>query len=181
MPDLQLRPYSLLDRNACREIIRSQIGSYLADGEDKDYEWFLDKVEEGIADIYFCIAVNGDETIGCGGVWIEDEIATLCWGILKAGHLSKGVGKSLLQHRLAWVRENRSQVKSILCDTAPKTEGFFAKFGFVPYFRKPAYWGGSLELVAMELTFDGNARGPERTRKRLEAQQNLSETDQVKS
>ena len=174
MPQLTFRCYQPADRETCRQIIASQIGSYLASGEERDFEWFLDQVESGQHPIVFWLAERNGEVIGCCGLWMEDDIATLCWGVLRAGELSKGFGKEMLLHRLEWLENSRPEVKSVLSDTAAATEGFFAKYGFVTYLRLPGYWKGKLDLVAMELTYDGNMRGPERTNKKLEAQKQKS-------
>lgn len=159
MQGLEFLPYDPDFRQACTAIIGSQIGSYLAPGEEVDFQHFLDDLQNEDSNTTFWVVRAKGEITGCGGLRLEGECATLCWGILKAGSLSKGIGKALLQHRLAWVKANHQEVKSVFCDTAPLTEGFFAKHGFKTYFRKPNYWGGELELIAMELSLDGIERG----------------------
>jgi len=149
---IEFRDYEPAYREECRAIIASQVGSYLAPGEEKDFDTFLDEIESGADDTYFCVAISEGRVIGCGGVQISGEEANLSWGILRAGELSKGFGRALLEHRLEWVRTNRPMVKVISCHTAPKTEGFFEKFGFVVVRRQANYWGGVLELVVMERT-----------------------------
>jgi [ribosomal protein S18]-alanine N-acetyltransferase len=144
-------------------IVRSQVGSYLAPGEEKGFEGFLDSVEQARRATYFVVATFEGEAIGCGGIVVTDDCATLAWGILKAGCLSRGFGNALLHHRIEWVRAHHPQVMSVLSDTAPLTEGFFAKNGFDTYYREEKYWAGQIDLVAMELSIDGVRRGPERT------------------
>jgi len=165
---IKFRAYKPSDREACEAIIESQVGTYLARGEEEEFRTFLDKVDArpvGVyCNIYFCVGVDEDTPIGCGGVIFDDEheTATLCWGILLAGQLSKGFGRRLLMHRLHLIIELHPEIKSIFCDTAPLTEEFFAKHGFVAYYREPNYWAGTLGLVAMERSLDGTMRGKAR-------------------
>jgi GNAT superfamily N-acetyltransferase len=166
MQGLEFLAYDPEFRHACVEVVRSQVGSYLAPGEEDDFEDFLDRLEKVGGNTTFWVVRMNVDVVGCGGLTVEGDCATLCWGILRAGSLSQGIGKALLQHRLGWLKENHPDVKSILCETAPLTEGFFAKHGFKTYLRKPRYWGGELELVAMELSLDGLERGPGVRRRR---------------
>jgi GNAT superfamily N-acetyltransferase len=171
--NLSFRLYQAKDRTTCREIIHSQVGDFLAPGEDKDFEDVLDRLDSGDANFYYWIGSVDGEDVACGGVQVDDETAQIKWGIVKRGHLRKRFGRKLLEHRLGWLRINRPEVKSVFCDTAPRTEGFFARHGFATYFKKPKYWAGQLDLIAMELSLDGIMRGLERARKEFSSKKLL--------
>lgn len=176
MDGLSFRPYEKADRPECLAIVAEHVGTYFAVGEQPDFESFLDSFEEadlGVAsaarphrpsersleDRRFWVGLENGRIVAFGGVLCKEVTASLAWGVVRNDHIGSGVGPKLLGHRIEWLRENRPEVKSIFSDTAPKTEGFFAKHGFVAYHREPNYWGGELELVAMELSLDGERRG----------------------
>lgn len=164
MPDLTFRPYESSDREACRAIFKSHLGTYFAPGEKEEFDEFLSSLGAICPDddLHYWVGCIDGRPVMCGGAFIREDCASLIWGILQSGLLGKGLGKSLLLHRINWIKENRPAVRSIFGNTAPLTEGFFAKHGFIPYHREPNYWGGELELVAMELSLDGQFRGPDR-------------------
>ena len=154
MADPSFHVYQPQDRPVCEEIIRSQVGKYLAEGEEQDFKKFLDRLDTGDPQMRFWLVGDGEQVVGCGGLVIDGDRAKLSWGILRDGSLSKGFGRALLRHRLEFMKTNCPEIRSVLVDTAPLTEGFFAKHGFVTYRRQANYWAGKLELVAMELKLE---------------------------
>jgi N-acetylglutamate synthase-like GNAT family acetyltransferase len=147
----------------------------ISPGERAALESLLDSLEEADLEEASAVrphrpaAISGDRRlwvgskdgriVAFGGVLCNGATASLAWGVVRNGHIGSGIGHKLLEHRIEWVKNNRPEIKSIFCDTAPKTEGFFARHGFVAYHREANYWGGELELVAMELSLDGEQRG----------------------
>lgn len=164
---MTLVEYGPEHRDAVLEIFASNEGTFFEPAERAELEKFLDAVE-GLADweeetVYWVGLIDGT-VVASGGLEILGECAFLCWGAVRADLHGTGLGAQVLLHRLDWVRRERPGVKSIFCDTAPKTEGFFARYGFVTGHRRPNHWAGVLELVAMELSLDGESRLMRRVR-----------------
>jgi len=151
--ELEFRPYKAEDRETCRAIIAGHVGSYLAVGEDADFERFLDQLEANSESLVFWLATLDGQAVGCAGLSISGDEARLLWGILDRRELGKGYGQKMLDLRMDWIRKNHPEIKSVLCHTAPLTEGFFAKNGFETFHRQANYWGGELDLVAMRKVF----------------------------
>ena len=150
---LAFRIYNPADRPECMAIFSEHLGTYFAAGEAGDFQAFLDAVEaaSGSQSLGFWLGMSGDRVVAFGGVSCNGAEASLNWGVVQRSQLRRGIGDKLIRHRISWIKTNHPEVKTLLCDTAPRTEGFFAKHGFITYRRVPNYWGGEIELVAMKL------------------------------
>ena len=135
-------------------IFDAHVGSYFATGESTDFEQFLIGLDGGEADgdIHYWVGFVEERPAACGGVEVKGETASLIWGMIRTDVLGIGLGRALLVHRLNWIKTTRPQVKKVLANTAPLTEGFFAHHGFRTYRREHGYWGGEIDLAAMELS-----------------------------
>jgi hypothetical protein len=151
---LSFQLYRPSDRPECLAIFSEHLGTYFAMGESTEFDAFLDSVEDPTdpEGTRFWVAIEEDRIVAFGGVHVEQNSASLCWGVVRKSHLGRRIGDKLILHRLAWLNTEHPEVESVTCNTAPKTETFFAKYGFKTYRRQPNYWGGELELVAMKLS-----------------------------
>jgi len=125
---LTFRPYTPAEREACVAVCRSVVPTYVAPQEVEDFERFLDTLE-----VYGCrygVVCRGEgPVIAVGGLGVEGEVATLCWGLVHTDHHKTGVGRWMLETRLGWAREDPKVTRVELC-TTQHTYGFFARFGF---------------------------------------------------
>lgn len=162
---MELLPYTTCDADRARRLFRARAGTYFDPAEAEDFEETLEFIRDpGDApeQSRFWSGWLGDEMMAFGGVeWIDDA-GYLCWGMVHPEFAGRGYGRQLLLFRLNLLRD--AAVKSVFSDTSQLTEGFFARHGFECYFRRPQHFGPSLDLVAMELSFDGARRGPRRVR-----------------
>ena len=122
------RPYTAADRDAAIAVCRSTVPTYVRPHEVADFEGFLDKLEG--YDCRYVVVEDADaEIVAVGGVAIEDDHATLCWGLVHAERHGTGLGRWLLEVRLGWLRKDADVERVELC-TTQHTQGFFAHFGF---------------------------------------------------
>lgn len=156
-------PYAPAQESAVIAVFRSRVGTHFESSEEADLREYLAALahpERCAECMAFWTLWLDDGIVGCGGIEVLDDCAYLCWGIIDARYGGRGLGSALLRHRLAAARERGA--RSLFADTTPQAEGFYARHGFETYHRAPNYWGGSIDLAAMEHTFDGERRGPRR-------------------
>lgn len=158
-------PYSPADREACLSLFDARAGTFFHPSERESFVDYLDSLEhpEDVEeDLAFWTFSQDGQTIACGGFEVLDRCAYLCWGIVHPDRAGQGLGRTLLQFRIAQIKAWPIPIDSIFSDTAPLTEGFYAKFGFQTFFRKPDHWAPGVHLVAMELPLTSTPQGPRR-------------------
>jgi GNAT superfamily N-acetyltransferase len=159
------RRYQPGDIDSIERIFRSNVGHWFAANEWDDLQRELENFriqgdepnKYGWRMLFFVFEKN-QEVIALGGYTFRGELCELSWGMVLADYHKTGLGKFVLQHRLAHIQENHPEIQSIVIQTSPAAEGFFAKFGFEVRLRQEMYWGGQIDLVGMELSFDGTSR-----------------------
>src|SRR2546423_1229086 len=106
MSGLIFRPYESSDREACRAIFKSHLGTYFAPGEKTEFDEFLLGLQDlsPDQDVHYWVGCIDGRPVNCGGVYIDGDCASLIWGILQSGLLGQGFGKSLLLHRIDWIK-----------------------------------------------------------------------------
>ena len=152
------RPYTAADREACVAVCRSVVPAYVHPHEVPDFEGFLDTLED-YGCRYVVVSRGGGPIIAVGGVAIEGEVATLCWGLVHADHHKTGLGRWLLETRLGWLQGDLRVARVELC-TTQYTFGFFARFGFEVVATETDHFGPGLDRVDMVLRFDREGRPP---------------------
>jgi ribosomal protein S18 acetylase RimI-like enzyme len=118
-----LRPYQKTDKDACLNVLDSNLPTFFAAYERVDFEGFLSRPTD-----YFVL--EAESIIGCGGYALEKGIAWLCWGMIERKHHGTGLGKWLLLERLYKITQH-PDIKMIHLDTTQHAFGFFQKLGFV--------------------------------------------------
>ena len=122
------RPFRPSDAAACLAVFDSNIPRYFATLERPGFEQFL-------ADMpcEYLVGEAPDGTIvACGGWYPRPEgegEAGLAWGMVHQGWHHKGVGRALLEARLAGVR-TLPGVHTLVISTSQHTETFYARAGF---------------------------------------------------
>jgi GNAT superfamily N-acetyltransferase len=145
--------------------MRGWVGLNFGAEEEEEFDGFLSAaLDPGGQDeeIIFEVLDQGGDLVGCGGFEVLEACGYLCWGIVDRARPGQGLGSALLDRRLGLLRA--WPVSSVFSDTAPITEGFYARRGFETFFRRPDHWSPGIDLAAMELSFDGILRGPRRVR-----------------
>jgi GNAT superfamily N-acetyltransferase len=145
--------------------MRGWVGLNFGANEEASFDEFLHSVhnpgEEGL-EVAFEVLEHDGAIVACGGFEVFEGCGFLCWGVVDHARPGEGLGSAMLDRRLGLLRA--WPVSSVFSDTAPVTEGFYARRGFETFFRRPDHWSPGIDLAAMELSFDGIRRGPRRVR-----------------
>lgn len=146
MTDLIIREYKAADKPVLLEILKLNIPDYFAESELADYEEYLDhRIER-----YF-VAETGGRVIGAGGINCEADtgMGKISWDFVDPHYRGKGVGKKLLDHRIALLR-SMPEVRRITVRTSQLAYVFYEKNGFSLKKVTANYWAEGLDLYEME-------------------------------
>ena len=123
------RPYRPSDADACLAVFDSNVPVYFAPAERPEFAAFLAEMP--------CAYLVGEAADGgvvaCGG-WFHapergDGTAGLAWGMVRRDWHGRGVGRLLLEARLAGVHAAPG-VRTLVISTSQHTERFYARAGF---------------------------------------------------
>ena len=130
MSEIETRAYGPDDRAACLAIFDSNVPTYLASEERREFEEFLDIVNN--ADCPYLVLTQGRSVVACGGLFIETDKgnAALSWGMVDRGLHRQKLGTRLTEARLAQARMIPG-IDRLTLATSQHTQGFYATFGFV--------------------------------------------------
>ena len=127
------RPYRSTDAEACLGIFDSNVPAFFATSERPAFAAFLAEMP--------CEYLVGEapdgSVVACGGWFREpgrDDEAGLAWGMVRRDLHSRGVGRQLLEARLAGVRA-MTGIRSLRISTSQHTEAFYARAGFAVFDR----------------------------------------------
>lgn len=132
-----LRPYSAADLAACLALFDSNVPAYFHPAERAHFEDALrtpgclpPRLRGAASPIgWFYVVVDGDDVIGCGGWFLDGDVAALNWGIVRGTLHRKGVGRFLLEARLASIRAD-GRARTVRVRTSRPVQGFFERAGF---------------------------------------------------
>ena len=102
---------------------------------------------------YVVVEDAGGEVVAVGGVAVEGDKATLCWGLVHADHHGTGLGRWLLELRLGWLRDDPAVRRVDLC-TTQHAFGFFAHFGFEVVAEERDHFAPGLDRIDMVLALE---------------------------
>jgi GNAT superfamily N-acetyltransferase len=140
-----LRPYLPADREACLDILRSNLPEFFLESDAGEFGAFLDRGPGP----YVVLEQEG-ETVACGGWFREDaETAGLSWGMVHRARHGCGFGGLLLAYRLGQIRE-MSGIRWVVLQTIPEVAGFFSKAGFEVASVERGAYGGVFDRVRMK-------------------------------
>ena len=155
-----VRPYRAGDRDACLALFDGNTPRFFDPSERAAFVAWL----EASTQPYLVIerAVEGaTRIVACGGHAIEagGTVASLCWGMVAQDVHGQGLGRALTQARLDAIRAV-PQVARVSMNTSQHTQGFYARFGFVPVKVTPDGFGPGIDQWDMMLQL--TARGAHR-------------------
>lgn len=147
MPEIELREFRPDDREGCLAVLDANTPDYFAPVERAAFEEFLDNPPGT-----YLVLVDDGRVVGCGGYFTlpETRDARTSWGMVHPDYKGRGLDKRLFQARLDAVRE-RGDADRICVITAPKTESFFARYGFEVTRREKDGNAPGIDLVEMWL------------------------------
>ena len=143
---MEIRDYKHGDRAACLEIFDSNLPRFFAPDERSLFVAFLDTTLPGP----FLVMMEEGRIIGCGGYRPRGDNGEvgLCWGMVHREHHGEGLGRRLLEARIARAEQD-GQVRCILLETSQHCEGFFQHMGFETTEVKTDGLGPGLDQVDM--------------------------------
>lgn len=146
MDQPEIRQYKEEDKDVVLHLLRLNTPRYFSADEEKDLLYYLNHELE----FYFIIEVNG-EVVGCGGINMADEGTTgkISWDILHPDFQCKGLGRLLLDHRLALLKE-MDGVRTIIVRTSQLAYRFYEKAGFELLEQVKDYWAPGFDLYKMK-------------------------------
>jgi amino-acid N-acetyltransferase len=109
----RLRPARTSDRSAVQDLIVSE-------------RLLLEGVDESFGEAWV-VAVRGDRVVGCAGVESHGGHGVLRSVAVAVDERGSGLGRRLVENRVAWARERGLETLSLLTLTAAD---FFAHLGF---------------------------------------------------
>jgi GNAT superfamily N-acetyltransferase len=124
MVPLRLRRYRPDDRAACLSLFEGNIPDSFFPSEIPQFLEFLDWLPGP-----YLVMESENRLVACGGLAEHPAYATLCWGMVARDHQRQGIGRFLLQARLA-LAACMPSVRQVHMNTSQRTAPFFAKEGF---------------------------------------------------
>jgi N-acetylglutamate synthase-like GNAT family acetyltransferase len=145
---MEIRRYRRNDQDACLAIFESNVPDYFHPRDRADLMAFLDDLPGP----YFVCVAPGRGVVACGGYYTQAEaqLAALTWGMVHRDLHRQGIGRTLLEFRLAEIRAI-PQIRTVRARTTQITEDFFRRCGFVEAARRADGFGPGLDLVELEL------------------------------
>ncbi len=152
--NIQIRPYSSVDKEACLVAFTSNVPQYFTPEEIKEFTNFLQKFDQNSGPEnthYFVIRIE-DQIIGCGGFGdrFNDQIISLAWGLIHQDYHRKGYGKILLLYRLEQIKQLYPNMPVVI-DTTQFSAPFFERYGFQTDKITPDYYAKGMHRHDMTL------------------------------
>lgn len=140
---------------SCLTIFDLNTPRFFSPAEREDFENFL--LHYAIPWNYLVIEDKGS-IVACGGHYCDGatKSASFCWGMVANNLHGSGLGKMLTTARLNAVRA-MSGVTKVRLDTSQHTQGFYARFGFIPERIILDGYGPGLDRWEMALDLDDAA------------------------
>lgn len=140
-----IRKYKEQDHHHLIELIKLNTPDYF---DESEWLEFSDYLKNEIED-YFVVEAD-TEIVGCGGLNYEAEQnrAVISWDMIHPSFQGKGIGKALLDHRIAQVKSH-ADLTELLVRTSQHTWLFYKKSGFELMFVKKDFWAKGIDLYQM--------------------------------
>lgn len=142
-----IRPYKITDSDACLRLFDGNMPRFFDKSERSSFQKFLD----GLNQQYHVIERDG-RIVACGGhiVQLDNKTACLCWGMVDQILHGQGLGRRLMEARLAAISES-SNISRVILGTSQHTKQFYFRFGFVPVDVTPDGYGPGIDRWDMVL------------------------------
>jgi ribosomal protein S18 acetylase RimI-like enzyme len=145
--NIQIRPYQPKDKGQVLDLIRQSTPEFFHPSEEAD---LINYLEDELED-YF-VAVNGTAIIGSGGInyFPAENTARISWDMVHPHYHGKGIGRSLVAHRLKVIRE-KTNYRNVIVRTSQITFKFYEKLGFRLDKIEKDYWAEGFDLLVMKM------------------------------
>lgn len=149
-----IRRYEGADFGSCLALFEGNVPAFFSPSERAEYAGFL---REGPAIPYLVLEQDG-ALLAAGGVSVGPSgWGALHWGMVARSRQREGLGRRLLEARLALAREMPGAI-GLRLETSQKTCGFYEGFGFASVGVVKDGFGAGLDAVEMVLEFHRAAR-----------------------
>ncbi len=141
----KIRAYQDQDRIELTKIMQQLIPQYFHYNEMADFVHYLNSE----IDQYFVVE-DHNHIIGSGGINLfpNERLAKISWDMIHPIAQGKGVGSSLMKHRLDLLLSN-PQIDTIQVRTSQLAFEFYQKHGFKTKQVIPNYWSKGYDLYDM--------------------------------
>ena len=150
---MRIRPFTPEDLEGCLGLLESNTPEHFVPGDDTLLSEFLSKTRGH----YYVVEEDG-RIVACGGMEQEpppeEDVATLCWGIVHADAQRQGIGRALTEHRLQQFLPGHPQVRRVRVNTTQKVQGFYERLGFKVVEVKRDHYAEGLDHVRLERTLE---------------------------
>jgi len=125
--NIRVREYSPDDRSACLAVFDTNMPESFLPAERESFAAFLDELPGP----YFVLANEAGDVVACGGYAISTGTTTadLCWGMVTRDRQGTGLGRLLVEVRLARISADTSATDAAL-KTSQHTRAFYETLGF---------------------------------------------------
>jgi N-acetylglutamate synthase-like GNAT family acetyltransferase len=166
MPNI--RPYLPDDKAACATIFAGNVPGFFLEHETARFTDFLERLP-----CPFFVIEQGKAIVACGGYFVDpaNGNARLVWGMVERRHHREGIGRYLLQARLAALAGD-PQAQRVVVNTSQHSSGFFERAGFKIKEIVPDFFGTSMHRHTLELVLDDVCRKWIEERGRVSAMRN---------
>ncbi len=146
LPKTKIRAYNATDKTAILYLLQLNTPKYFAPDEQNDLIYYLDNELQ----FYFVLETDA-QIVGCGGFNLAADrtVGYIAWDILHPEYQGRGLGGSLLKHRITQLQTIVS-VQKIIVRTSQLAYIFYEKQGFQLLFIEKDYWAKGFDLYEME-------------------------------
>lgn len=141
---MNFRRYQTADYDACLEIFKGNVPKYFMETELEEYSQDLERLD----DPYFVVERDG-LIVATGGYCLNAKGVGLTWGMVRRELHSQGIGRTLVQFRLARIAEDYPD-QAVYIDTSQHTRPFYERMGFVAESVETDGYGPGLHKVLMK-------------------------------
>lgn len=157
---MKIRDYKTGDRDTCLSLFDSNIPKYFHADERSIFSDCLESADflpprlraAGAPEGCMYVAEEDGTIVGCGGWFLDGDVAVLSWGIVRQSLHRKGIGRFLLLERLKVIQLD-GRAKSVRVRTTPSVQGFFERASFTVTLERTKGLIGDVPLVELSLKF----------------------------
>lgn len=127
MSELRFRAFTPADRSDCEAAFDSNVGATFSEKSRRDFQKYLRS-----SSAHYCVVEkDGSGVIACGGCKVDSwGIAWFDWGLVHRTNQRIGVGRFLLEQRVALARSS-PHCWCILLEAVAASVSFYERHGFL--------------------------------------------------
>jgi GNAT superfamily N-acetyltransferase len=160
---LRFRRYRSADREAVLRVFRSNVPDYFAAAEEP---WLKQVLREAACPLF--VLTEDRDLIGFGGFEVAEfaNVAYLVFGMVDRRHHGRGLGRRLLEFRLARIAVARRAPRYVAVDTTPAIAPFFEHCGFDRIAEWPEGYRPGFDRIDLRYDFAKRGVSPPAARSR---------------